>query len=84
MLADTHSVIQIEDARNHPIEAQTVLRQLLEGGVDLKADPKRAGFYEVRSALHTYYIHIFPRSGKILLLATWPNENRPRDRASRQ
>jgi hypothetical protein len=39
-------------------------------------DPKRPGYYEVESGARVYYINISPHTGKILLLATWPTEDR--------
>lgn len=70
---------QVEDLRNHPAEMLTSLRNLLAGDGKISADPKRNGFYEVADRARTYYIHVSPVTGKILLLATWPNENAPTD-----
>lgn len=39
---------------------------------NMTPDPKRLGFYEVRAEMFTYYIHVMPSSGKVLLLAAWP------------
>jgi hypothetical protein len=54
------------------------LQALLAGDAKITPDPKRAGFYEVESGVRTYYISVFPVTGRILLLATWPNEDVPR------
>ena len=67
--------VNIEDLRNHPIEAVITLRNLLAGGARVTPDPKRTGFYEVESGSTVYYIYSSPTSEKILLLATWPNES---------
>jgi hypothetical protein len=67
--------IQIEDLRNHPAELITSLRNLLAGDAKILPDQKRDGFYEVEDRARTYYIHVSPVTGKILLLAAWPNED---------
>lgn len=67
--------VQIEDLRNHPAELMTSLQDLLAGDVKVVPDPKRDGFYEVEDRARTYYIHVSPVTGKILLLASWPNDN---------
>jgi hypothetical protein len=74
--------LQIEDLRNHPVEAVNVLRDLLLNGADLVPDDKRAGFYELHHASTVYYIHISPVTGKILLLATWPIQPAAHDGAA--
>ncbi|MDE3111033.1 MAG: hypothetical protein KGL02_13980 [Acidobacteriota bacterium] len=78
--------IEIEDLLGHPAEVVEELRAGLAGGFTcdgpqtgglapraIVADPKRAGFYEVQSGAFTYYIHVMPSSGKVLLLAAWPS-----------
>ena len=69
--------IQIEDMGHHPKQAVADLRCLLASGATTTADPKRNDFYEVESDSTVYYIHITPVTGKILLLATWQNDNVP-------
>ena len=75
MLTPRNNEIEIEDLRNHPAEMVATLRKFLAGGAKVAPDPKREGFYEVESGALSYYIHVSPVSGKILLLATWPNED---------
>ena len=67
--------VQIEDPRHHSAETVLALRDILCGGATVIPDPKRRGFYEVQSVTLTYYVHISPVSGNVLLLATWPNGN---------
>ncbi len=67
--------LEIEDLRNHPTETLMSLRDLLTTGAQAIPDPKRPGFYEVESGSRVYYIYVTPASGKVLLLATWPNES---------
>jgi len=73
MLTTWNNEIEIEDLRNHPPEMVATLRKFLAGGARIAPDPKREGFYEVESGALSYYIHVSPVSGKILLLATWPS-----------
>ena len=77
MLTRLRDDIQIEDVGSHPAEAVAALQELLADRARIAPDPKRAGFYEVEGRTLTYYIHVSPVSGKILLLATWPNEGAP-------
>jgi hypothetical protein len=67
--------VEIEDLRGHTAETVAELRETLSDCATMIPDPKRAGFYEVQSVAATYYVHVSPLSGKILLLATWPPEN---------
>jgi hypothetical protein len=78
MLTGLRNDVPIEDLRNHPAEILVTLQTLLAGDAKITPDPKRAGFYEVESGVRTFYIHISPVTGRILLLATWPNEDVPR------
>ena len=64
--------LEIEDVLGHPVEMVEELRAGLSDGARLLADPKRAGFYEVQGEELTYYVHVIPNSGKVLLLAAWP------------
>jgi len=77
MAANPTQIIQIEDLGNHSRQAVADLRCLLVGGASKVADPKRHNFYEIESDSLIYYIHESPVTGKILLLATWQNENVP-------
>jgi hypothetical protein len=75
MVTCMESQICIENPRNHPAETVNALRNLLSGGTQVTPDPKRPNFYEVEDDSIVYYIHVFPTSGKVLLLATWPSES---------
>jgi hypothetical protein len=68
--------IQIEDLRNHSPEALMTLKRVLACGARVTPDPKRAGFYEVESSTTVFYIYAPRLSGKVTLLATWPNEKK--------
>lgn len=73
MLLRLSGEINIEDRWNHPPESIADLRGLLAAGVEAAADPQRKDFYEIRSGLEVFYIHLCP-NGKVLLLAIWPAE----------
>ena len=77
MAANPSEIIQIEDLGNHSRQAVADLRCLLVRGASKVADPKRHNFYEIESDSLIYYIHESPLTGKILLLATWQNQNVP-------
>jgi len=77
MVANLRKTVEIEDLGNHPRQAVADLRCLLTRGASKVADPKRHNFYEIESDSLIYYIHESPVTGKILLLATWLNENVP-------
>jgi hypothetical protein len=66
--------LSIDNLRNYPPQTVSALRELLSGGTQVTPDPKRPNFYEVEDDSLVYYIHVLPTSGKVLLLATWPNE----------
>lgn len=67
--------ICIENPRNHPPATVNALRGILSAGTQVTPDPKRPNFYEVEDESIVYYIHVYPASGKVLLLATWPSES---------
>jgi hypothetical protein len=71
------SEVRIEDPRNHSRETVLELKDILSGGATIIPDPKRPGFYEVQGDSLVYYIRISPVNGNVLLLAIWPNENKP-------
>ncbi len=64
---------EIEDLMRHPAGMVDDLRENLSDCAQMIPDPKRAGFYEVRGHQLTYYICVLPGSGKVFLLAAWPN-----------
>jgi hypothetical protein len=66
--------LDIEDLRKHPTEMIAQLRDALASGAAVSPDPKRISFYEVKHCEHTYYIYVSPNTGKVLLLAAWPQQ----------
>jgi hypothetical protein len=62
---------RIENPREYEPGAVEQLRHLLQSGSPVKRDPQRKNFYEVESSRETYYIHISPVTGNVVLLAKW-------------
>lgn len=62
---------RIENPRKYAPGAVEELRHLLKTGSPAKRDPNREHFYEIESGAETYYIHISPFSGNVVLLAKW-------------
>ena len=62
---------RIENPRQYEPGAVENLRQLLEVGSPGQRDPQRENFYEIEGNSETYYIHISPVSGNVVLLAKW-------------
>jgi hypothetical protein len=62
---------RIENPRAYELGAVEHLRHLLEAGNPAQRDPRREHFYEVEGDHETYYIHISPISGNVVLLAKW-------------
>ena len=62
---------RIENPRKYEPGAVEHLRHLLEVGIPAQRDPERENFYEIESNYETYYIHVSPISGNVVLLAKW-------------
>lgn len=65
---------RIENPRKYEPGAVELLRHLLQTGSPAKRDPQRENFYEIEGHCETYYIHISPVSGNVVLLAKWLRE----------
>lgn len=63
--------VRIENPRHYECGAIEHLRQLLESGSPAQRDPRREYFYEIEGSGETYYIHVSPVSGNVVLLAKW-------------
>jgi hypothetical protein len=63
--------VRIENPRQYEPGAVDHLRQLLEAGGPAQRDPRRDNFYQIEGSGDTYYIHISPISGNVVLLAKW-------------
>jgi hypothetical protein len=66
---------RIENPRKYEPSAVEHLRQLLSAGGTFQRDPRRESFYDVEGDNETYYIHISPISGKVVLLAKWVRQS---------
>ena len=62
---------RIENPREYESGAVENLKVLLEVGGPVQRDPQRENFYEVNGERETYYIHVSPISGNVVLLAKW-------------
>jgi hypothetical protein len=64
---------KIVDLGRHSQQTIEGLRELLAAGATVRPDARRPGFFDVDSGSDTYFIHVSPVTGNILLLAAWKN-----------
>lgn len=69
----THELI-LDDLRNHPAETVEEVRSLLAAGATARPDPRRKNFYELEGHSQVFYVYVYPRGSKVLLLAAWPRD----------
>ena len=62
---------RIENPREYECRAVEHLRHLLALGIPAQRDAKRENFYDIDSTDESYYIHISPVTGNVVLLARW-------------
>jgi hypothetical protein len=62
---------KIENPREYESAAVENLRLLLEGESLVQRDPQRENFYEIEGNGETYFIHVSPVTGNVVLLAKW-------------
>jgi hypothetical protein len=62
---------RIENPRNYEPHSVENLRRLLAAGGSARRDLCRENFYEIEGNSETYYIHVSPISGNVVLLAKW-------------
>ncbi|HET6145008.1 MAG TPA: hypothetical protein VFE02_15970 [Candidatus Acidoferrales bacterium] len=67
---------KVENPRAYDPGAVEHLQYLLNVGVPAVRDPKRENFYEIESSSETFYVHVSPVSGNIVLLARWIRQTR--------
>ena len=65
---------RIENPRQYAGHAVEDLRLLLLAGGQAERDPRREHFYNLESDNSTYYIHISPITGNVMLLARWARQ----------
>jgi hypothetical protein len=71
MLLRMQEGTRIENPREYVAHAVDHLRHLLTAGGSAERDPHRENFYQLEDDKSTYYIHISPITGNIVLLAKW-------------
>ena len=71
MVLQMNEQSRIEDPRNYGPEIVNDLRNLLTAGVSAQRDSRRENFYELGSGENTFYIHISPVNGDVMLLGKW-------------
>jgi hypothetical protein len=62
---------RIEDPREYGSDVVNDLRSLLTAGGCAQRDPHRENFYELENGGNTFYIHVSPINGDVVLLAKW-------------
>ncbi len=83
MLLRMEHLSGVDNVRNYPAEIVNELEQLLLAGGAARPDPRRDGFYDLENHGRTFFIHISPITGRVLLLATWFRSARGVDHAER-
>ena len=63
--------VKVENPRGYETPAVERLQYLLKVCSQIERDPRRENFYEVDGGSETYYIHVSPVSGNVVLLAMW-------------
>jgi hypothetical protein len=71
MMIQIEREARIENPREYEHGAVDHLRHLLELGSSAQRDPRRQNFYDIDGNGESYYIHISPVSGNVVLLARW-------------
>jgi hypothetical protein len=66
---------RIENPREYAAHAVENLRHLLTAGGQVQRDPHREHFYNLENNNDTYYIHISPITGNVILLARWSRQH---------
>ena len=74
MLLQMRKGSRIENPREYSPLAVEELRQLLTEGGQAQQDPRRENFYQLEDHNGTYYIHISPITGNVMLLAKWSRQ----------
>lgn len=70
-MSQIRAVGTIENPRKYDQESVEQLQQLLKTGRPAQRDPRRVNFYEIDGHEETFYIHVSPVSGNVVLLAKW-------------
>ena len=73
-MSQVKAVATIENPRKYDTGVVEQLRYLLQTGTAAQDDPRRPNFYEIDANEETFYIHISPVSGNVVLLAKWTRQ----------
>jgi hypothetical protein len=71
MLLRMEHLSGVDNARNYPTEIIRELEHLLLAGGSASPDPRRRSFYDLEGRERTFFIHISPINGRVVLVATW-------------
>ena len=71
MLLQINEQTRIEDPRQYGSNVVNDLRNLLAAGGWAQRDPHRENFYQMEDDGRTFYFHISPINGEVVLLAKW-------------
>jgi hypothetical protein len=71
MVLRMNEQLRIEDPRKYGADVVNDLHNLLTVGGCAQRDPRRENFYELKNGGHTFYIHVSPVNGDVMLLAKW-------------
>jgi hypothetical protein len=75
MMIQVKEVARIENPRQYEPRAVEHLLHLLKVGIAAERDPQRENFYEIDNNGESYYIHISPVTGDVMLLAKWLHQS---------
>jgi hypothetical protein len=71
MMIQIRGGARIENPREYEHGTVDQLRHLLETGSPAQRDPRRQNFYDIDGKCESFYIHVSPVSGNVVLLARW-------------
>ncbi|MBZ5643927.1 MAG: hypothetical protein LAO19_14290 [Acidobacteriia bacterium] len=74
MVFQITEIADIENPREYASREVECLRHLLVAGSPAECDPRREHFYNLQDGDSTYYIHISPITGRVMLLAKWSRQ----------
>jgi hypothetical protein len=73
-MSQVKAMATIENPRKYETSVVEQLRHLLQIGSSAQDDPRRPNFYEIDADEETFYIHISPVTGNVVLLAKWTRQ----------
>ena len=76
MMLQINEQTRIEDPREYGAEVVNSLRDLLIAGGCAHRDLRRENFYDLEDGGNSFYIHISPVDGHVMLVARWSNSLR--------